>query len=266
MDAERLQNLEAQLREQAEATQATNELITQLFSMMRMQKVNGNVATPPSPSVSLPLLATSTGRGVLHPSQGSVLHPPRIKPASPDDFDGDRSKGHAFLTSCELYLSLTGSDYPNEQSRIHWALWFFKSGRAATFAERIVRQEMRTGVMAFVDWMDFTSEFRSTFCPENEAMSALMRLESDRYFQGQRNVEAYIDKFRDLVDMSGYTDPIAIVLKFRRGLNPTTQDKLQSWGQTDHGTTTTKAGIRQPVDLTSIGWPMRHSVTPPDAP
>jgi hypothetical protein len=35
MDAEQLQNLEARLSEQAEATQATNELITQLFSMMR---------------------------------------------------------------------------------------------------------------------------------------------------------------------------------------------------------------------------------------
>jgi hypothetical protein len=69
--------------------------------------------------------------------------------------------------------------------------------------------------MAFADWTDFTSEFRSTFSPENEATSALMRLESDRYFQGQQNVEAYIDEFKDLVDMSGYTDPIAIVLKFR---------------------------------------------------
>jgi hypothetical protein len=181
--------------------------------MMRTQKVDGNVATPPSPSVSLPSLAIPI---VLHPSQpGSVLHPPWIKPASPDNFDGDRSKGHAFLTSCELYLSLTGSDHPNEQSRIHWALPFFKSGRAVTFAEQIVRQEMRTGVMAFADWTDFTSEFRSTFCPENEATSTLIRLESDRYFQGQRNVEAYIDKFRDLINMSGYTNPIAIVSKFR---------------------------------------------------
>jgi hypothetical protein len=51
-------------------------------------------------------------------------------------------------------------------------------------------------------------------------------LESDGYFQGQWNVEAYINEFRDLVDMSGYTDPIAIVLKFRQGLNVTTQDKI----------------------------------------
>jgi hypothetical protein len=57
-----------------------------------------------------------------------------------------------------------------------------------------------------------------------------MQLELDRYFQGQRNVEAYIDEFRDLVDMSGYTDPIAIVLKFRQGLNATMQDKIAESG------------------------------------
>jgi hypothetical protein len=216
MDAEWLQNLEVRLHEQAEATQATNELITQLFSMMKTWNINDNVTTPPSPLASLPSLATSTGRGVLHPAQPrNVSHPPWIKLASPDNFDGDRSKGHAFLTSCELYLSLTGLDYPDEQSRIHWALSFFKSGHVVMFAKCIVRQEMRTGVMAFADWTDFTSEFMSTFCLENKAMSALMRLESDCYFQGQQNVEAYINEFRDLVDMSSYTDPIAIVLKFR---------------------------------------------------
>jgi hypothetical protein len=31
----------------------------------------------------------------------------------------------------------------------------------------------------------------------------------------QRNVEAYIDEFKDLIDLSRYTDPITIVLKFR---------------------------------------------------
>jgi hypothetical protein len=57
-----------------------------------------------------------------------------------------------------------------------------------------------------------------------------MRLKSDRYFQGKWNVEAYIDEFKDLVDLSGYMDPIAIVLKFRHGLNPTTQDRIAESG------------------------------------
>jgi hypothetical protein len=137
VDAEWLQNLEARLSEQAEATQATNELITQLFSMMRTRNVDDCVATPTSPLVSLPSLSL--------PSQPrSALHSPRIKPANPDNFDGDKSKGHAFLTSCELYMSLTGADYPDEQARIHWALSFFRSGCVAMFAECIVRKEMRT--------------------------------------------------------------------------------------------------------------------------
>jgi hypothetical protein len=70
----------------------------------------------------------------------------------------------------------------------------------------------------------------STFCPENEATTALMRLESDWYYQGKQNVEAYIDEFKDLVDLSGYTDPIAIMLKFCQGLNPMTEDRITESG------------------------------------
>jgi hypothetical protein len=68
--------------------------------------------------------------------------------------------------------------------------------------------------MCFASWSNFTEEFMATFCPENETTTALMRLESDRYYQGKQNVEAYIDEFKDLVNLSGYTDPITIVLKF----------------------------------------------------
>jgi hypothetical protein len=68
--------------------------------------------------------------------------------------------------------------------------------------------------MCFASWREFTEEFTSMFCPENEATMVLMRLKSDQYFQAKRNVEAYIDEFKDLTNLSGYTDPIAIVLKF----------------------------------------------------
>jgi hypothetical protein len=69
-----------------------------------------------------------------------------------------------------------------------------------------------------------------------------MRLESDQYYQGKRNVEAYIDEFKDLIDLSGYIDPIAIVLKFRRGLNLTTQDRIA------------ESGTDRPSDTDFNGW------------
>jgi hypothetical protein len=116
--------------------------------------------------------------------------------------------------SCELYISLTVSDFIDNQVRIHWTLSYFKDGRVVSFTEHILRQELRSGKMCFASWSNFTEEFVSAFCPENEATTALMRLELDQYFQGKWNVEAYINEFKDLIDLSSYTDPIAIVLKF----------------------------------------------------
>jgi hypothetical protein len=68
--------------------------------------------------------------------------------------------------------------------------------------------------MCFASWHDFTEEFTATFCPENEATTAPIQLESDQYYQGKQNVETYIDEFKNLIDLCGYTDPIIIVLKF----------------------------------------------------
>jgi hypothetical protein len=64
-----------------------------------------------------------------------------LKPATPNDFDGDRFKGRAFLNSCRLYISLCEDQFKDEQAKIHWALSFMKSGRAALYANSILRNE-----------------------------------------------------------------------------------------------------------------------------
>jgi hypothetical protein len=195
-----------------------NETLNKFIAIMGNQEAARNIATPPP--ASLPPVTTPL----------KVSHPSRVTPGAPSNFDGDRAQEHMFLMSCELYISLSQSDFIEDQVRIHWALSYFKGGRVANFAERIIRQEMRTGKMCFASWDEFREEFMAAFCPENKATTALMRLESDQYFQGKWNVEAYINEFKDLVDLSRYTDPIAIMLKFRRGLNLTTQDRIAELG------------------------------------
>jgi hypothetical protein len=76
--------------------------------------------------------------------------------------------------SCELYILLTASDFVDEQVSIHWALSYFKGRHAASFAECILQQELRSGKMCFMSWSDSTEEFALAFCPENEATTALM--------------------------------------------------------------------------------------------
>jgi hypothetical protein len=178
-----------------------NETLNKFTAIMGNQEAARSVAPPP---VSPPLVTTTL----------QALQPSRVKPGIPSNSDGDRAQGSTFLTSCELYISLTASDFVDEQVCIYWALSYFKGRHAASFAELILQQELQSGNMCFTSWSDFTEEFTLMSCPENEATTALMRLKSNWYFQGKQNVEAYINEFKDLIDLSGYTNPIAIMLKF----------------------------------------------------
>jgi hypothetical protein len=55
---------------------------------------------------------------------------------------------------------------------------------------------------------------------------AMNRLESAVYYQKTWSLDDYIDEFQDLVVEARYTDPKMAVLKFRRGLNPQTQNAV----------------------------------------
>jgi hypothetical protein len=153
-----------------------------------------------------------------------------VKPGVPQNFDGDRKGGWSFLTSCELYISLSINDFADKQAQIHWALSYFKSGCAATFADCTLHAEAKRGGPSYATWAEFGAKFRSTFCLENEATTSLMCLESEQYFQGCRTVDMYVDEFSDLINLSGYSDPLAIVIKFCRGLNASTQDRIAESG------------------------------------
>jgi hypothetical protein len=106
-----------------------------------------------------------------------------------------------------------------------------KSGRAAVWADRIIRYEQKNGSPRFSSWADFSAAFKGAFFPENEAVDARMKLESGQYFQSRRSVDAYVDEFEDLVELSGYSDKLTMVVKFRRGLSSTIQDKIAEMGK-----------------------------------
>jgi hypothetical protein len=95
MDEERFQQMEKRLNEQVEATRAMNKTLNKFLAVMANQEVARNIAPPPL--ASPPPITT--------PPKAS--HPSRVNPGAPSNFDGDRAQGRAFLTSCELYISLS---------------------------------------------------------------------------------------------------------------------------------------------------------------
>ncbi len=62
------------------------------------------------------------------------------------------------------------------------------------------------------------------------------------YFQGNCNVDNYLNDFQDLIVESGYTSPKTIVVKFRCGLDPKIGDAVATMA------------ANRPNDLDPEGW------------
>ena len=218
-DSTRLSVIEAELleaRTREQQTQMTLQAILQRLETL-------SLSNSPSSTNSTPL---STSEPSPTPKTRSQL-----KASPPNEFSGDRSTGLAFLNSCRLYLSLCSDQFADEQAKIHWALSYMKEGRAAQFSDRVLRKEASDGFPAFNTWADFEHEFTTQFLPPHHNVDAANRLESTSFYQGKRSVEEYLDEFRYLIDEAGYAEGLGIVMKFRRGLNPSLQNQIAVLGQ-----------------------------------
>jgi len=57
-----------------------------------------------------------------------------LKPSPPPNFDGDRQKGRGFINACQAYFRLHPNNFPDEQTKIRWAMTFMNQGRAQKWA------------------------------------------------------------------------------------------------------------------------------------
>ena len=149
LDAEdhvsRLESGLFKVREQARAQQNTLDDIFQLLQCLPALE-DSHIPRDPTAASRVPIPVTPTSDSTPHAWACG------LKPASPNEFDGDRLKGRAFLNSCRLYIALCEHQFRDEQAQIHWALSFMKSGRAALHANRILRKEASEDLPAFFSW------------------------------------------------------------------------------------------------------------------
>jgi hypothetical protein len=149
-----------------------------------------------------------------------------MKPVTLSEFNGDCTKGQAFLNSCELYIHLADHQFADDDAKIYWALSYMKGGRAAKFTDRTMRVVATKGSLPWFDWTDFREEVIAEFCPKNDTQTARAELETNRYHQGSQTVDEYVDSFTELIERAGYAEGSSIVLKFRRGLDSAIQNQV----------------------------------------
>ena len=119
---------------------------------------------------------------ILPPSADS----PKTRTACPaaPDFDGDRTKGTAFLNSCQTYIQLCPKEFPDDQVKIVWAMSYMKSGYAQKWTAHIFCWEQQPDnfdTNKFLDWEDFQNEFKksqisSSFSAPYQLLGSSMRL------------------------------------------------------------------------------------------
>ena len=120
--------------------------------------------------------------------------------------------------------------FPNDQSWIHWVLSFFKLDQAACFVNKVLCSESKGKGHYFWNWEVFEKTFLDQFCPKNEQLTALTKLEGTSWYQGKDPVDDYIDWFQELIDLAEYNDDKTIVIKFWCRLDPALQNQVALLG------------------------------------
>jgi hypothetical protein len=154
----------------------------------------------------------------------------RLRPGLPLDFDSNRAKGHDFLKSCSLYMSLCSSDFADNQAKILWVLSYMKSRHGSNFTSDLVKYAETNGCDYYADWPAFHVTFIKNFLPANESTTTILRLEINRFYQGKCTINEYLDEFKALVQHSGYKEKLGIVNKFSCGLNHEIHNKITESG------------------------------------
>ena len=154
-----------------------------------------------------------------------------LRPNAPMAFSGERSKGRAFLYAIRTYVRLVPESFyehgePSEEKVIRFALSYMSEGAAQRWAECHGSSEE----LPWYTWNGFVADFKLRFVEENEQDHAIASLESRDYFMKGRDVFTYTDDFEDLYDISGFSDALVKVTKYRSGLDPAINHAITTSG------------------------------------
>jgi hypothetical protein len=180
----------------------------------------------PDLAASLALLAQKLG-SISDPKPKNAA-----KLRNPDVFDGtDPTKIEAFVFQCLMYFSTRRNDFPDDQSRVTFALSYLKGNPLDWFQSDMTRSLEESNDMP--DWMDdyptFIAELRRLFGPRDPVTDAAQFLEALRYKDSGKATRYTID-FNRHAHRSGWND-VALARQYYKGLPDRLKDEIARIGK-----------------------------------
>ena len=156
-----------------------------------------------------------------------------IKPRTPDVFDGtDSSKLETFIFQCSMYMSARAADFPDDESRVTFALSYLKGNPLDWF-----QTELSDSIDAgdedlptwFVHYPEFLTEHKRLFGPRDPITDTMNHLEALRY-KDLSKAACYTIDFNRYGRRTGWNEQ-ALTRQFYKGLPERLKDEIARIGK-----------------------------------
>jgi Retrotransposon gag protein len=159
----------------------------------------------PAPVVEVPPAQAST--------PAVSAHPP--KAADPKIYGGDQKKADPFLCSLKLNIAIQPKSFPDDQTKILYALSYMQGGSAGDWASKYTHAIL-DGDSPFPDWETFCNCFEAAFGEADQAAHAHQHLHYLKMTQGM-TAEEYTMAFEAISGKTGFNDE-ALMDAYEHGL------------------------------------------------
>jgi hypothetical protein len=149
---------------------------------------------------------------------GSKPNEPKIK--DPDTFHGARDKLNAFLTECSLVFRLQSSKFPDDVTKIYYAISLLRDAPLLAIQPHLADYPAPDFLE---DYSKFKEYMRTNYGDPDEKGTARRKL---RALAQRSSASAYFAEFQQYIAILGWKDDEPIVDKAIEGLKPYLKDEL----------------------------------------
>ena len=148
-----------------------------------------------------------------------------IKVADPERFSGDRAETEGFIRAIRLAIAVQPESFPDERTKILYALSFMTGGSAQIWAHNET-EAVITGTSSVGSFEDFSRRVEEAFGDPDRAQTARTKLHDLKMTAGM-SADEYTARFEILAGRTGFNDA-ALEDAYSRGLPAIILDKIHA--------------------------------------
>jgi hypothetical protein len=151
--------------------------------------------------------------------------PKSIKAADPEKFSGDRAEAEGFIRALRLAIAVQPGSFPDERTKILYALSFMTGGSAQIWAHNET-EAVINGESILQTFEDFAKRVEEAFGDPDRARTARTKLHHLKMTSGM-SADEYTAQFEILAGRTGFNDA-ALEDAYSRGLPTIILDKIHA--------------------------------------